>query len=80
MTPRQHRSVARSIAKYVRQLLEIIEEKGGAVDWANERKRSIAKSTESENAASLDSEAAESLEEATPPPAEYQVPAQFGLF
>jgi hypothetical protein len=58
MTPRQHKAVARALKKYCRQLLEIIEERGGKVDWEKGRKSAKAKTPISEPAESLEAEVA----------------------
>ena len=39
MTPAQRRAVRNRITKYWRQMLEMIEEKGGSVDYGNAKKR-----------------------------------------
>lgn len=45
MTPRQLAVSRKMLRKYWRQLLEIIQEKGGVVEFPNSRKTAIAKSS-----------------------------------
>jgi hypothetical protein len=73
MTPKQHTAVARAIKKYVGQLMDIIEEKGGKVDR---------KSLKSDAAQSLNREAANSPELPMEPPAQPQpaMAAQHGAW
>jgi len=46
MTPRQLAAARKMLRKYARQLLEIIEENGGVVDFGKARKSESAKSSE----------------------------------
>lgn len=80
MTPKQLFRARQMLRKYTRQLLEIIQERGGLVEFAKPAKRETAKAPIRETASSLPDVPAQFLPKRVmaPPSIEEQVPANWG--